>query len=90
MGGRGANSGTNTKVSSLQAFKENGRQFNAARQNANTVKASILEYKDITGKTIKRYLNGATFVDRKSALYDKEHNGVYKASFKIPKEWKIK
>lgn len=52
MGGRGASS-FNVKPSGrslLEAFKDNARQFNEARINAKANRASVLEYKDITGK----------------------------------------
>lgn len=65
----------------LDAFKENARQFNVAIEEAKKMKAAILEYTDITGTVFKRYWNGAAFVDRKSALYEKNRNGVYKASY---------
>lgn len=86
MGGRGSSSGMqkSAQLSPLQAFKENAKQFNFALQKAKENKASIVEYTDITGKTARRYWNGATFVNRKSALYEKERQGTYKAKFKMP------
>ena len=65
----------------LEEFKENARQFNRAIEEAKQKKAAILEYTDITGTVFKRYWNGATFVDRQSALYEKDRNGVYKVSY---------
>ena len=67
--------------SSLDAFKENARQFNLAIEAAKEKKASIVEYTDMTGAVFKRYWNGAAFVDRASALYEKDRNGVYTASY---------
>lgn len=92
MGGRGSSSGVVAsggaiKVSPLTAFKENARQFNSALRDARRAKASIVEFKDVTGQTSKRYWNGATYTDRKSSLYEKEFKGTYKAKFKQPKDW---
>ena len=67
--------------SSLDAFKENARQFNLAIEAAKEKKASIVEYTDMTGAVFKRYWNGAAFVDRASALYEKDRTGVYTASY---------
>jgi hypothetical protein len=92
MGGRGGSSGIKNVPSGmtpLQAFKENAKQFNEALKKAQSEKASVVEFTDITGATVRRYWNGATFVDRKSALYTKAYKGkiqgTYKANFKMPK-----
>lgn len=91
MGGRGSTSKIIRKdnpagnMSSLEAFRENARQFNLAVQEAKKQKASVLEFTDITGTTYRRYWNGATYVDRKGALYEKEMQGTYKAQFRKKK-----
>lgn len=84
MGGRGASSFgvKQSGRSPLETFKDNARQFNEARIHAKANKASVLEYKDITGQVKRMYWNGATFVDRRSALYEKEHKGVFRAEYK--------
>ena len=90
MGGRGAKSGVPKGAvnnaapqrSDLELFKENARQFNEAIQNAKAKKAAIVEFTDMKGTTYTRYWNGATFVDRASALYEKDRKGTYKAKFK--------
>ncbi len=83
MGGRGASSSkAKSTKSSLEAFRSNARQFNEALQKAKQQRASIVEYTDITGQTFKRYWNGASFVDRESALYEKERKGLYKAKYR--------
>lgn len=83
FGGRGGSSGVGKSgISALQAFKENARQFNEALQQGKIRKASVVEFEDITGNETKRYWNGATYVDRKSALYEKDMHGTYKARFK--------
>ena len=89
MGGRGGSSkleSNSQKISALKIFKENAAQFNKAIERAKTEKASILEYTEATGKIFTRYWNGATFTDRKSALYERERKGTLKVKFKIPKE----
>lgn len=95
MGGRGSSSGRagNRKVSALEAFRENVSQLNAALQKAKESGAAQLQYTDITGRTVNRYWNGATFTDRKSSLYETtsgkyKREGIYKAKFKEPTSWK--
>lgn len=70
--------------SELEAFRENTRQYNLARIAAKEAKASILEFTDITGAIHKLYWNGATYTDRASSLYEREHSGVFKAQFEMP------
>ena len=83
----------NSNVSELEAFRENASQLNAALEKAKGIGAAQLQYTDITGRTVNRYWNGATFTDRKSSLYETtsgkyKRTGIYKAKFKEPKNWK--
>ena len=77
--------------SPLEAFKENAKQFQDAIKEAISAKAAILEYTDITGAVVRRYWNGAMFVDKKpSGIYEKfykSHSGTYKKKFKAPPLW---
>ncbi|MEG0165170.1 hypothetical protein [Anaerorhabdus sp.] len=75
------------EVTNLEAFKENARQCNQAIIDAEKASASILEFRDITGKLFKFYWNGASFVEKSSALYENERNGVYYAEFIKPSYW---
>lgn len=91
--GNSAQKAGNSKVSALEAFRENASQLNAALQKAKEIGAAQLQYTDITGRTVNRYWNGATFTDRKSSLYETtsgkyKRTGIYKAKFKEPKSWK--
>lgn len=89
FGGRGASAGTGggsgssneSKPSALEMMKEDSRQYVEALKEAQRQKAAIVEYTGVDGKTHRRYWNGATFVDRSSALYDKERSGTYTATF---------
>lgn len=75
------------RISYLEAFKENSRQFNAALQRARDEGYAQLQYTAITGQVINRYWNGATFTDRKSSLYESlnpkyKRKGVLKVKFR--------
>lgn len=95
MGGRGA-SGKRSKVggrkvSALEVFKENARQFNEAKEAAKEARASKLEFTTVTGEKINFYWNGAAFTERKVTLPEGSGRyrtgGTYKAKFKPPKNW---
>ena len=94
FGGRGASSGANTsnKPSALEVFKENANQFKRALQNGQENKAAIVEYTDVTGKTVKRYWDGSTYRDRPSSMYNslsnKDMSGTFKSKFEEPKDWR--
>ena len=84
-----ATGGGSQKLSPLQAFKENARQFNEALQEGRKRNAQIVEYKRIDGKTERRYWNGARYEDRPSQMYQNtggkyKTEGTYKAEFKMP------
>ena len=91
-GGSSANgktSGGGAKLSPLQAFKENARQFNEALIEGKKRNAQVVEYKRIDGKTERRYWNGARYEDRPSQMYQNTNGkykteGTYKAEFKMP------
>lgn len=82
--------GPSRKMSPLEAFKENARQFNEALQEGKKRGAHIVEFKGITGQTVKRYWTGARYEDRPSSLYEKSNTkykmggGTYKAEFRMP------
>lgn len=87
MGGRGSSS--RKKVSDLQVFRENAKQYNQAKINGKKNKALVIEYKNVLGGTNRLYWNGATYSDRQSTMgmQKTEFSGTYKAKFKKPKEW---
>ena len=73
-------------MSQLEAFKENARQFNEALEEARKRNAAVVEFTDITGKTFKRYWDGARYSDVKpSGALRSGTSGTYKASFTVPK-----
>lgn len=79
------------KPTALEAFKENSRQLNVALEEGQKRNALEVHYTDMTGKVYKHYWNGAKFVADKikqdmAKKYGKKA-GIYKASFKKPKEW---
>lgn len=92
-GGIQANSAQAKIISPLEGYRENIRQFNAALQAAKDSKAAILEFQDITGKTHRRWYNGATYTDRKPSEANiggtgkYKRTGIYKAKFTPPKSW---
>lgn len=61
MGGRGASGkrskASGRKVSALEVFKENARQFNEAKEAAKEARASKLEFTTVTGEKINFYWN---------------------------------
>lgn len=88
--GRGSGGPAIKAPSNLEAFKENARQFNQALQDARKAGAAVVEFKTITGSTVRRYWNGATWGDRPSSMearYGKKRTGTFKAKFKAPKSW---
>lgn len=79
------------KPTALEAFKENSRQLNVALEEGQKRNALEVHYTDMTGKLYKSYWNGSKFTGDKvkqdmAKKYGKKA-GIYKASFKKPKEW---
>lgn len=79
------------KPTSLEAFKENSNQMIDALKEGQKRDALEVHYTDMTGKTYKHYWNGVKFTTDKvkqdmAKKYGKK-SGVYKASFKKPKDW---
>ena len=82
---------TKKKPTALEAFKENSRQLNVALEEGQKRNALEVHYTDMTGKLYKSYWNGAKFTADKvkqdmAKKYGKKA-GIYKTSFKKPKEW---
>lgn len=73
----------------LEAFKENARQLNLAKEAAKKAGAAELEFTDVTGKTFHFYWNGASWGDRPSSMEARygKRKGTYKAKFKAPAGW---
>lgn len=78
------------KPTALQIFKENASQLNDAIREGQKRKVATIEFEDATGKTVRRYFNGASYSDRKSSMAEKYSSvkGTYKAKFKKPNNWK--
>lgn len=61
-------------------------------KNGKENKAAIVEYTDVTGKTVKRYWDGSTYRDRPSLMYNslsnKDMSGTFKSKFEEPKDWR--
>lgn len=82
------------KPSALTVFKENARQMNEALEEATRQRALEVHFTDVTGKTFKRWWDGASWTDKKVSQemlkryssYGK-YVGVFKSSFKKPKDW---
>lgn len=75
----GKTSGGGNKVSPLQAFRSNARQFNEALAEGRRRHAAVVEYTDLNGRKSRRYWNGATYTERKSSLYTRG-TGKYSVS----------
>lgn len=76
--------------SALEAFKENARQLNEAKEAAKRADAAEFEFTDMTGKTFHFYWDGVKWGDRPNsmeAMYGRKRKGTFKAKFKAPKAW---
>lgn len=93
MGGGGAGGSATKKISPLEGLRENEKQFREALQAAKNSNSAIFEFKNIMGKTTKRWWNGATWTDKKPSdaviggTGKYKRKGTYKAEFKAPKSW---
>ena len=89
MGRGSSKAGTSGNVSPLTAMREDAKQFNDAKREAQANKAAEIQYTDINGKEHKLYWDGARYQDKKSAMAQRYSGmtGTYKKKFKKPKEW---
>lgn len=83
-----------TKPSALTVMKESAKQFTDAKIEARKQGALSIEYTGADGKVYKAWWDGGKYGDKKpksTALSEKysKMKGVYKATFKAPKEWRI-
>lgn len=75
-------------MTTLERFKEDARQFNLAKIQAKNSHKAILVYIRADGSKVTWYWNGATYVDRKSALHeDRYMQGTITIPFKKSQNW---
>ena len=73
----------NKGKSVLEIFRDDARQLNEARAEAQRRGAAVLEYTDHTGKKHREYWDGARFTDRPNSMEAKygRRSGTYTAQY---------